>query len=140
MNSELINRGVAASSEVDGHLRPVLADRIQIEQVLLNLITNACDAMAEVPAEQRWLHLRAEPVDRNKIQVSLSDHGRGMSEADLERAFEPFVTTKAQGMGLGLTVCRSIITAHGGRLWATNNAGGGATFHFTLSAAGQELS
>ncbi|HEX7251510.1 MAG TPA: ATP-binding protein, partial [Thermoanaerobaculia bacterium] len=139
MHSELINRGVSTSSEIEGGLPTVFADRVQIEQVLFNLVTNACDAMSEAPRDERRLLLRALPSN-GSIEVSLSDRGRGIGVADLERVFEPFVTTKAQGMGLGLAVCRSIITAHGGRLWATNNAGGGATFHFTLPATLRENS
>jgi two-component system, LuxR family, sensor kinase FixL len=138
MHSELINRGVATSSEIDGGLPPVLADRVQIEQVLFNLVTNACDAMAETPPAERRLLLRVYPRNGNGIEVSLTDRGLGIGADDLERVFEPFVTTKVQGMGLGLAVCRSIITAHGGRLWATNNAGRGATFHFHLPATPRE--
>ena len=138
MHSELINRGVSASSEIDGHLSLVLADRVQIEQVLFNLVTNACDAMSQAPPDERRLLLRAQPRDGSGIEVSLTDCGSGIGAADLERIFEPFVTTKAQGMGLGLAVCRSIVTAHGGRLWATNNDGGGATFHFTLPTTREE--
>jgi two-component system, LuxR family, sensor kinase FixL len=135
LNSEFVNRAISASSKIDAGLPPVVADGVQIQQVLFNLVTNACDAMAEVPAEGRRLFLRAEAENGNRVRVSVTDHGPGLSAADLERVFEPFVTTKSEGMGLGLTVCRSIITAHGGRLWATNNAGGGATFHFTLPAS-----
>jgi len=132
MRSEFVNRNVSASVEINGDLPPVLGDAVQIEQVLFNLLNNACEAMAEVPAADKRLLLRAEPEDGNRIHVSLTDRGHGLSAADLERVFEPFVTTKSHGMGLGLAVCRSIITAHGGLLWATNNAGRGATFHFTL--------
>jgi len=139
MHSELINRGVSASSEINGDLPHVFADRVQVEQVLFNLVTNACDAMAGAPPNERRLLLRAQLRDGSGVEVSLTDCGHGLAAADLERVFEPFVTTKAQGMGLGLAVCRSIILGHGGRLWATNNAGGGATFHFTLPATAAEI-
>jgi PAS domain S-box-containing protein len=140
MHSEFISRGVSTSSEIDDALPPVLADRVQIEQVLFNLVTNACDAMSETPPAERRLLLRAHSRNGNGVEVSLTDCGLGIGAADLERVFEPFVTTKVQGMGLGLAVCRSIITAHGGRLWATNNAGGGSTFHFTLPTTPGESS
>jgi PAS domain S-box-containing protein len=138
MRGEFVHRGVSALSKIDPGLPSVLVDGVQIEQVLFNLLTNACDAMAEVPVEEKRLFLRAEREDGNRIHVSLTDNGPGMSADDLERVFEPFVTAKPLGMGLGLTVCRSIITAHGGLLWATNNAGGGATFHFTLPSVRAE--
>jgi signal transduction histidine kinase len=80
--------------------------------------------------------IRTRPAANGGVEVSVSDQGKGVPSRDLERVFEPFVTTKEQGMGLGLSVCRTIVAAHGGKLWAENNAGPGATFRFTLPPAG----
>ncbi len=135
LRSDLIGHGVTARTEIGADLPPLLGDRIQIEQVLLNLVTNACDAMASATSAEKRLVVRAQSANGNGVQVSVVDRGCGLPPADLDRIFEPFVTTKKQGMGLGLTVCRTIIAAHGGRLWATNNDDRGASFHFTLPGA-----
>jgi PAS domain S-box-containing protein len=134
IRTDLIDRGISLKTEVANDLPHVLADRVQIQQVLLNLVTNACDAMDGLDPEERRLVLRADLSD-GAAHLSLADRGPGLSPREIERVFEPFVTTKSHGLGLGLTVCRTIITAHGGRLWATNNSDRGATFHFTLPAA-----
>jgi signal transduction histidine kinase len=91
--------------------------------------------MATEKSEEKRLLVRACAAKGNGVQVSVVDRGCGLLPGELDRVFEPFVTTKKQGMGLGLTVCRTIIDAHGGRLWATNNDDRGASFHFTLPAA-----
>ncbi len=135
MRTDLIDRGISLKTELAGNLPQVLADRVQIQQVLLNLLTNACDAMAGAEPQERRLLLRADLSD-GSVHVSLADRGAGLPAEEIERIFEPFVTTKSHGLGLGLTVCRSIISAHRGRLWATNNPDGGSTFHFTLPAEG----
>jgi two-component system, LuxR family, sensor kinase FixL len=134
MRTDLIDRGVSLKTEIAGDLPQILADRVQIQQVLLNLLTNACDAMAGAEPQERRLLLRADRSD-GSVHVSLADRGTGLPADEIERVFEPFVTTKSHGLGLGLTVCRTIISAHGGRLWATNNSDRGATFHFELPAA-----
>ena len=131
LRSDLISHGVTVTTDVP-ELPRVRGDEIQIEQVLVNLVTNACDAMEGSAASARVVGLSASRDGDATVRVSVADMGCGLPIEDLERIFEPFVTTKAQGMGLGLTVCRTIIGAHGGRLWAVNNDGGGATFHFTL--------
>ena len=135
LRSDLINHGVATSTEIEPGLPRVRGDRVQIEQVLLNLVTNACDAMAGAEAAERRLLVRAYAANGNGVQVSVVDRGCGLPASDVDRVFEPFVTTKKDGMGLGLAVCRTIIAAHGGRLWATNNDERGASFHFTLPGA-----
>jgi C4-dicarboxylate-specific signal transduction histidine kinase len=94
-------------------------------------VTNACDAMADVEPSRRRLVLRAEPSAEG-MRVTVSDRGNGLPEGETDRIFEPFVTTKSHGMGLGLAVCRTIVGAHGGRLRASNNPEGGATFEFTI--------
>jgi two-component system, LuxR family, sensor kinase FixL len=106
---------------------------VQLQQVLLNLVVNACDTMADCTALERRLLIRtAFENGRRAVILSVTDWGRSIPEENREQIFEPFFTTKEKGMGLGLSVCRTIITAHRGRLWATNNAIRGATFHFSL--------
>jgi two-component system, LuxR family, sensor kinase FixL len=135
--SELMNREVVATTELADNLPPLLGDRIQLQQVLLNLIMNSCDAMHGTSGSHA-LAVRTRLVDGEGggVEVSVSDSGRGIPPADLERIFEPFVTTKEHGMGLGLSVCRTIIGAHGGRLWARNTDGGGAALQFVLPLTG----
>jgi C4-dicarboxylate-specific signal transduction histidine kinase len=133
LRSDFLNRGVTAGFDLAAGLPRVQADRVQVVQVLVNLATNACDAMDATPLDDRRLVLSAVRDDGH-VHVSLSDTGRGVSPEDLNRLFDPFVTTKDDGMGLGLAVCRTIVDAHGGRIWASNNEGRGATFHFTLPA------
>jgi PAS domain S-box-containing protein len=135
MHSELIQRRVFAETRLAPSLPWVSVDRVQVQQVLLNLIVNACEAMpAERPGEQR-LTIVTALTDEGAVRLSMTDEGSGIPEGLIERVFEPFVTSKRHGVGLGLTICRSIVTAHGGRLWAVNNPEGGATFHLVLSAA-----
>jgi two-component system, LuxR family, sensor kinase FixL len=136
LHSDLLSRGVTVSTDFEAGLPRVQADRVQIIQVLLNLITNGCDAMEERSSEERLLLLSAARQNAELVQVSVADRGCGIDPADLERLFEPFVTTKPTGLGLGLAVCRTIVGAHGGRIWASNNAESGAAFHFTLPAIG----
>ena len=135
VRSDLVNQGVAVEAELAPALPEVNADRVQLQQVLLNLVMNACDAMADGPAGDHKLIIRTGLAGNEGIRVSVADRGVGLAPDNLEKVFEPFFTTKVQGMGLGLSVCRTIITAHGGKLWAANNPERGATFHFTLPAS-----
>ena len=137
VRSDLVRQGVEATAQLPSGLPPALGDRVQIQQVILNLVANACDAMrsAANPADRRIV-VRAERGDGAGVRVSVSDLGDGISAAAADRIFEPFFTTKSDGMGLGLAVCRTIIAAHGGTLWATPNPDRGSTFSFTLPAAG----
>lgn len=112
----------------------VLGDPIHIEQVLVNLLRNAFEAMACVPSPGRRVIVRTE-LATSLVRVHVEDCGHGLSEADLQRLFEPFFTTKDHGMGMGMAICRSIVEAHGGRLWVTRNAVAGITAHFELPAA-----
>jgi two-component system sensor kinase FixL len=121
---------------LDRALPPVLCDKMQIQQVAINLIRNAMDAMQDSP--ERHLHVSSARVAGNLAEVTISDSGRGLSEAEIGRMFQPFVTTKDRGMGLGLTISQSIVNAHGGRLWATPNAQAGISFHFQLPLAETE--
>ncbi len=131
MRSDLLNRGVTLSTELAPALPGVSGDRNQLQQVLLNLLMNACDAMDAQPTERR-LRVVTHSNAPGRVEIAVSDRGTGIPAAELERIFEPFVTTKAKGIGLGLVICRSIVGAHGGRLWASNNAHRGATLHCEL--------
>jgi two-component system sensor kinase FixL len=133
MRSDLMNRRVVVSTSLEDALPAVRGDRNQLQQVLLNLVINGCDAMDGQDADRRLL-VRTRATAQGSVEVSIADRGAGIPVADLERVFEPFVTTKAHGLGLGLAICRSILEAHGGRLWATNNADRGATLHCELPA------
>ncbi len=114
----------------------VLADRVQIQQVLVNLFRNALEAMAQAP--KRELTVTNRKVADDMIEIDVSDTGTGFHDDVKPNLFQTFFTTKETGMGVGLSISRSIIEAHGGRMWADNNAAGGATFRFTLPAAANE--
>jgi signal transduction histidine kinase len=103
-----------------------------IEQVLLNLVKNGIEAMSEVPFERRRLLVQARQVDERMVEVAVIDNGHGLNEDDMEKIFAPFYTTKADGMGIGLAICRSIIEFHQGRLWAEPRHEGGTAFRFTV--------
>ena len=134
INSDILNRGISASTELAPDLPTISGDRVQLQQVLLNLVINACDAMQGMPGE-RTLTVRTFLAAGPAIEVAISDVGQGIPADDLERIFNPFVTTKSEGIGLGLAICRSIIQSHHGKLWATNNEGRGSTLHFTIPAS-----
>ncbi|CAG0948108.1 two-component system, cell cycle sensor histidine kinase and response regulator CckA [Burkholderiales bacterium] len=126
-------RGTRIVLDLRPDLPPVYADRIMIEQVLLNLVRNGLDAMQDTPVALRRLALAAEPsADAGLVVVSVSDRGHGIPGEAMARLFEPFYTTKAEGMGMGLNICRSIIELHQGRLWVEANPQGGSIFRFTL--------
>jgi K+-sensing histidine kinase KdpD len=112
-------------------LPPVTADRVQLQQVVLNLVMNGCEAMADYDSSERQL-LIASKSEKGAVRVSVADLGGGIPEEKREHVFERFFTTKEEGMGLGLSICRTIINAHRGEIWATNNSDRGATFHFSL--------
>jgi two-component system, LuxR family, sensor kinase FixL len=134
VRSDLVHHNVAVDAQLAAHLPAVNGDDVQLQQVLLNLVVNGCDAMAGVEPIERRLLVRTELADDREVLVSVTDQGCGIPPEKIDHIFEPFFTTKTHGMGLGLAVCRTIISAHGGKLWATNNARRGATFHFALRA------
>jgi PAS domain S-box-containing protein len=136
IRSDLLNQSVAAHTELAPALASVSGDRVQLQQVLVNLVMNASDAMSGNAPHDRQLIVRTEPLAGGGARVSVSDAGAGIAPDQLEQVFEPFFSTKTLGLGLGLSVCRSIVAAHGGMLWATHNPQRGATFHFTLPVAG----
>ncbi len=134
---ELNGRRIVLKAVLSDNLPPVRGDRIQLQQVLLNLVINAMEAMHQVPEDCRHLAIEAQShLSEGKafVQIAVTDSGVGLSAQDQPKLFEAFYTTKAEGMGMGLAISRSIVEAHGGRLWATPNAGLGATFQFVLPA------
>jgi PAS domain S-box-containing protein len=137
LHSDAILQNVKIALELDDHLPPVRGDKVQLQQVMLNLMLNAFDAMRDCPAAEREVRLRVAREDTSLIQAAVSDRGAGLSRDKLDKIFQPFYTTKREGLGMGLSICRSIIEAHGGRLWAENNPDEGATFHFTVPIAGE---
>jgi signal transduction histidine kinase len=126
--------GVALVRELPPDLPPIYADRVMIEQVLLNLVKNAVEAMQGC-RESRVVTIAARVDGARSVEVAVTDHGRGFAPEHAEKLFAPFFTTKPEGMGMGLSICRSIVEFHGGRLWAQPNPGGGSVFSFTLPAA-----
>ncbi len=114
------------------NLPKIVVDRIMIEQVLLNLLKNGIEAMGDVPVERRLLTLQAQQVDERMVEITVTDQGHGLAEEDIEKIFAPFYTTKPEGMGIGLAICRSIIEFHQGRLWVAPRREGGTVFHFTV--------
>jgi len=130
--SDLSTRKVQLEIDMAPDLPTVLGDPVHLQQVLLNLILNAMDAVEEVADTRRKVTVRAQRHGSGEIEVAVEDSGPGIAPDKLKRLFEPFFTTKANGMGIGLSISRTIIEAHGGRIWAENNAGEGATFRFTL--------
>lgn len=129
-HSDLIARHVSVQAVLAADPSGVNGDRVQLQQVLLNLIVNACDAMSGNAPGNRLLQISTQQVDRAGVIIEICDRGTGI--ADLDRIFEPFHSTKPHGLGLGLAICQTIIRAHQGRLWATNNAKEGATMHIFL--------
>lgn len=134
MHADLLTHRIVVREQLAPDLPMILGDRVQLQQVVLNLITNASEAMREL-ADARQLTLRTQSVEGG-VGLQVSDVGPGIPEAELARIFQPYVSTKPDGIGFGLALCASLVTAHGGKLWASNNTGGGATLHLFLPAAG----
>jgi len=134
VHSDGILRNIRVQIECQDGLPRVRGDRVQLQQVVLNQLINAFDAMKEAIATERNVKVRAKTNGAGTVEVSVRDHGTGLTSNELARIFQPFYTTKREGLGMGLPISRSIIEAHGGRLWAENNADRGATFHFTVLA------
>ena len=128
-------RRVQIRPDFQDGLPAVFADRTQVQQVLMNLLVNAMDAMDGTPDSLRRLTVKTEAHGAAEVEVSIADRGNGIPAEELRHLFEPFFTTRKDGMGLGLSIARSIVAAHHGRIWADNNPDGGATFHFTLPVA-----
>ncbi len=130
--SEAIIRNVSIKMESDKTLPPVIGDQVQLQQVILNLIMNASEAMADLEVDSRKVIITLEREDEKSVKIAIRDFGIGIDENKIDRIFEPFYTTKREGIGLGLSISKSIIEAHGGQFWAQNNPDEGTTFYFTL--------
>ena len=133
--SELQRSRVVLRTELADDLAPVTGVRVQLQQVILNLLLNALEAMRGVDDRPRQVVIKTEPDGRDRLRLAVQDAGVGLEPQRLDRLFEAFYTTKSDGMGIGLSVSRSIIESHHGRLWAEPNAGPGATFSFSLPFA-----
>lgn len=136
LQREVLKHNVALRATLASKLPAVLGDQIQLAQVITNLITNGIQAMSTIEDRPRELTIKSWRSDDGYVIVSVQDSGTGIDLQHADRLFEPFFTTKPEGMGVGLSICRSIIDAHGGRVWAENNAGYGATFLFTIPVIG----
>ncbi len=125
--------GIETAFELSPDLPDVMVDRIQLQQVIMNLVRNAVDALGD--AERRALTVRTGLHEDGAVQIDVADTGPGLSKDVAERLFQPFVTTKASGIGIGLSICKTIVDAHGGRLWATSPSDGGTVFHVALPSS-----
>jgi C4-dicarboxylate-specific signal transduction histidine kinase len=134
VSTELQRSNISLQTELSDSLPSVLGDQVQLQQVLLNLVMNAKDAMIAVEQGPRELSIRTEIIQPDQVLVTVRDSGPALEPAKFNEMFQPFHTTKANGMGLGLSISRSIVEDHGGRLWATPNEPHGAVFHLTLPA------
>ena len=133
-HGEAVKTGVTVGTQLAGELPRIQCDRVQLQQVMLNLIVNAIQSMSGVEDGNRELHISTVSIEPEGVCVAVRDTGHGLRPESLPRLFEPFYTTKPDGMGMGLSICRSIIEAHGGRLWATSCEPRGALFQFTIPA------
>ena len=133
-HGEALKNGVSVQTQLTDGLPFIAGDRVQLEQVILNLIINAIEAMSGMNEGARDLLIGAVTAGSDGVLVTVRDSGPGLAPEARERLFDAFYTTKSSGLGLGLSICRSIIEAHGGRLWASANSPRGAIFQFTLPA------
>jgi PAS domain S-box-containing protein len=131
LHSDAVIRGIVVQQQLESDLPNILGDRIQLQQVLLNLLLNAFDAMRDGLSRDRVVNIGSRHVD-SEVVVTVSDRGPGIPADDMDRLFEPFRSTKPGGLGMGLSISRSIVASHGGRMWAENNIARGATFGFGL--------
>lgn len=134
LNSELLSRNIELELELRPSLPPALAGRVEIQQVLLNLTVNAMDALRDQSVEQRRITIRTDEGE-GMVRVAVQDTGPGISDSAMPDIFRPFFTTKQHGLGMGLAICRSMLEAYGGKLWAENHLAGGALFQFELPSA-----
>jgi signal transduction histidine kinase/integral membrane sensor domain MASE1 len=139
LSSDAIMRDVSLSADLDADLPLVKADRVQLQQVILNLIVNAMDAVSGSGGGERMVIVHTSRDDEQTVHVAVEDTGPGLEPGTETTIFEPFYTTKSEGMGMGLSIARSIVVANGGRIWAANKPAGGTTFHVTVPVIGDEL-
>jgi signal transduction histidine kinase len=137
---EVLNHRVALRLELEPALPAVLGDRVQLQQVIMNLLINAIQAMAAVTNRPRQLSVRSHRHEGDQVMIEVQDTGVGIPPENMSQLFNAFFSTKPNGMGMGLSICRSIIEAHGGRIWVSGNAGPGATFQLTLPSAQERAS
>jgi signal transduction histidine kinase len=133
--STITENEISVQTRLTEGLFPVHGDRVQVQQVILNLVLNAVEAMSSAKVGARELLISTDQSERNSIVVAVRDSGPGVDPEDRERVFQAFYTTKSSGVGIGLSICRYIIEAHGGNLWADANEPRGAVFQFTLPNA-----
>ena len=138
MHSDLVRLNVKVLREPIVGIPPILADSVQLQQVLLNLLANACDALKSVDSRDRRISIGVTSQGAKGVRLSVADNGCGLPDSNSEHVFKPFFTTKGSGLGLGLSISRSIMDAHGGRIWAENNLDAGATFHMDLLVTAAE--
>ena len=129
---ELSSHEVSAKLELAPHLPPILGDRIQLQQVIINLVINAVEAMESISDRPRLLTIGSGRLEMDRVFLTVADNGIGIPQGEAERMFTPFFTTKSSGMGMGLSICRSIVEAHEGRLSVSRNEDGGAVFQFVM--------
>ena len=133
---EVLSHGVSLRTELASGLPPVLGDRVQLQQVVINLLINGVEAMAPITDRPREIVIRSQQQDAGQVHVAVQDSGIGIDSATAEQLFSAFFTTKPSGMGMGLSISRSIIRAHGGKLWVSPNPDYGAAFQFTVPING----
>jgi signal transduction histidine kinase len=134
VNDTLTQGKIMAHVQLAPDVSPVLADRVQLQQVILNLVMNGIEAMNEVTDRPRELLVSSRTLENGQVSMIVTDSGIGVDPAFAEQLFDPFFTTKVGGMGIGLSISRSIVESYGGHLWASANDGPGATFHVALPA------
>ena len=132
LRSELHRHDVSLETALSGGLEPVMGDRVQLQQVILNLIMNGIEAMSAIMRQPRVLRVSSRIDGPGDVLIAVEDSGPGLAPETMGRLFEPFFTTKSSGVGMGLSICRSIVDAHGGRLWASPQSPRGAVFQFTV--------
>jgi C4-dicarboxylate-specific signal transduction histidine kinase len=138
LDRELMSASTKVTTDFSIRDPVVLADRVELQQVIANLITNGLHAMGGVPAERRDLDISMAATDQEMVRLQVRDHGTGIAPENLAKLFSPFFTTKNDGMGIGLAICKTIVEAHGGSLTARNNEDSGAVFEIVLPLAGDE--
>jgi len=135
LRSEFTLRQISLKLDLANDLPAVVADRIQLQQVLINLLTNAFDALDTSESKAREATVRTRQISPFKVEISISDNGTGIPAKDRTKIFDTFYSTKRDGMGMGLSICKTLLQVHGGQIWSQNNADGGASLHFTLQFA-----
>ena len=135
LHGELSSKRVSVRTKLSGDLPQISADQVQLQQVVLNLVTNAVEAMSAMSDGSRVLNISSKCGDSDEVIIAVEDSGPGIDPKDRDRIFDAFFTTKSQGMGMGLSICRSIVESHGGRLWASTRRPHGSIFYLTLPSA-----